>query len=107
MFAHILAVVGGIDYDGIVRDFTIAQGSENFSDFLVQPLCKTVVKLTAFTYNLVRDVLDVKADTQMFIVSWLGFEVALRNFGYGDLAFVKLPLLLRHNQGKMRGKVAD
>ena len=107
MLTHVLAVVGGVDYNGIIRDLTIAQGREDFADFVIKPLRQGVVKFPALSYDIFRNVLDVKADAKMFIVPRLGFEMTPGNFRHRDLTFVMLPVLLRHNQWKMRGKVTN
>ncbi len=106
MLAHVLAVIRAVNDDRVLGCLAVAQRLKQLSDLLVNPLSEAVVQLPSLLDDLSGNILHVEADAQVLVVARLGFEMSRRNDRHGDLAFVRHPVLLRHDQRKMGSEIA-
>ena len=106
MFSHVLAVVGGIDYDGTICGRTVLQSGQNLADFVIHPLNEAVVEFAALLDDFLGHRIDVKPDSNIPIVAGLGVDVTFGYHRHGYPVPVLLPIRFRNYQREVWREVA-
>jgi acetyl-CoA carboxylase carboxyltransferase component len=68
VLAHVLAVIGGVDHDGVVGQAAGLKGRERLADLIVQPLRQAVVQFASLADGGLVHVSHGEADPQVLVV---------------------------------------
>ncbi len=106
VFAHVLAVVRGVDHDRVVRNFAVRKRLEHAPELVVQPRGQTVIQLASLSNRLSININQIKAHPQVFVVQRERLQMALREDGHRHLAPIWVPVTLRNDEREVRSQIA-
>ena len=107
MFAHILAVVRGIDHDRVVGKGRGFQRVKHLADLMIDPFDPRIVGLPCQLHRFRRHVLQLAVVAEMLVIQRQRVEIARRDLGRRNSVLEMRQILRRRDQRVMGGNEAD